>query len=82
MENPIFGSVDVSTVNTPSPFDHLEYFKAEAVAADIAVKCVICEKYTPMNSHDYRAQGVFVCDKCKRAVLYIRELLENGGSVV
>ena len=30
---------------------------------DIAVKCVICEEYTPMNSHDGRARGVFICDK-------------------
>lgn len=45
--------------------------------ADIAVKCVICEEYTPMNSHDGRACGVFICDKCKAAIMHIRNTLEN-----
>lgn len=49
--------------------------------ADIAVKCVICEEYTPMNSHDCRAHGVFICDKCKAAIMHIRNILDNGGSV-
>lgn len=49
--------------------------------ADIAVKCVICEEYTPMNSHDCRARGVFICDKCKAAIMHIRNILDNGGSV-
>ena len=49
--------------------------------ADLAVKCVICEEYTPMNSHDCRAHGVFICDKCKAAIMHIRNILDNGGSV-
>lgn len=49
--------------------------------ADIAVKCVICEEYTPMNSHDSRARGVFICDKCRAAIMHIRNILDNGGSV-
>lgn len=49
--------------------------------ADIAVKCVICEEYTPMNSHDGRARGVFICDKCRAAIMHIRNILDNGGSV-
>lgn len=49
--------------------------------ADIAVACVICAEETPMNSNDYRANGVFICDKCKAAILHIRKLLEDGGSV-
>ena len=50
--------------------------------ADIAVKCVICEEYTPMNSHDGRARGVFICNKCRAAILHIRNILNNGGSIV
>lgn len=50
--------------------------------ADITVKCVICEEYTPMNSHDGRARGVFICDKCRAAIKHIRNILDNGGSIV
>ena len=50
--------------------------------ADIAVKCVICEEYTPMNSHDGRARGVFICNKCRAAIMHIRNILDNGGSIV
>ena len=49
--------------------------------ADIAIKCVICEEYTPMNSHDGRARGVLICDKCRAAIMHIRNILDNGGSV-
>lgn len=50
--------------------------------ADIAVKCIICREFTPMNSHDGRAHGVFICDKCRAAIMHIRNILDNGGSVV
>ena len=50
-------------------------------AADVCVRCTICEERVSMNSNDYRAQGVFICDKCKAAILHIRKLLEDGGSV-
>ncbi len=50
--------------------------------ADIAVKCVICEEYTPMNSHDCRAHGVFICDKCKAAVKHMRNTLENEVTTI
>ena len=69
------------TANQPLPFDHLEYTKAELAVADIMVRCAICEEPVSMNSHDYRAQGVFICDKCKAAVKHVRDYLENGGSV-
>ena len=49
--------------------------------ADIAVVCAICAEETPMNSNDYRARGVFICDKCKAAIKHVRNILENGGSV-
>lgn len=49
--------------------------------ADIAVVCAICAEETPMNFNNSQARGVFICDKCKAAVLYIRKLLEDGGSV-
>lgn len=48
-------------------------------AADICKKCAICEEETSMKADDYRAQGIFICNKCKSAVLHIREFLENGG---
>ena len=54
--------------------------RGHLVSADIFVKCAICEATTAMSSNDCRAQGVFICDKCKVAVLHIRKLLENGGS--
>ena len=55
---------------------------ADICAADIMIRCAICEESVSMNSNDYRAQGVFICDKCKAAILHIRKLLEDGGSVV
>ena len=69
-----------ATANPPSP---IEAFTSEVFAtADIAVRCVICEEYTPMNSYDCRTHGVFICDKCKAAIKHVRDYLENGGSVV
>lgn len=50
--------------------------------ADVFVRCAICEELVSMNSNDHRAQGIFICDKCKAAILHIRKLLEDGGSVV
>lgn len=46
------------------------------------LRCAICEEHVSMNSNDYRAHGVFICDKCKAAILHIRKLLEDGGSIV
>ena len=51
--------------------------RGHLAAADIFIKCAICEEYTPMNSHDGRAQGVFICDKCKAAIMHVRSILEN-----
>ena len=68
-----------ATTNAVSP---LEPFNSATFAtADICVMCAICDEYTPMNSADCRAQRIFICDKCKAAVGYIRALLENGGSL-
>jgi hypothetical protein len=72
---------DTATANQPSPFDHLEYIKAELAAADIMVRCAICEEHVSMNSNDYRAQGVFICEKCKAAIKHVRDYLEKGGSI-
>lgn len=55
--------------------------RGHLAAADIFVKCAICEENIAMSSNDYRAQGVFICDKCRAAVMYIRNILDNGGSV-
>lgn len=74
--------VDTSTKNELSPLEQIDSMTATFTAADIAVGCIICEEYTPMNFHDCRARGVFICDKCKAAVKHIRNILENGGSVV
>lgn len=84
MDNKVYVSVNSSTANPPlhiSHMKHLDKILANSVTADITVKCVICEEYTPMNSHNCRAHGVFICDKCKAAILHIRKLLENGGSL-
>lgn len=64
------------------PDDPWELQATNICTADISVRCAICEEYVSMNSNDYRAQGVFVCDKCKTAVLHLRKMLEDGGSVV
>ena len=55
--------------------------RGHLAAADIFVRCAVCEEYTAMNSNDYRAHGVFICDKCKAAIKHVRNILENGGSV-
>jgi hypothetical protein len=55
--------------------------RGHLAAADIFVRCAICEENTAMSSNDCRAQGVFICDKCKAAILHIRKLLEDGGSL-
>lgn len=84
MDNKVYVSVNSSTMNPPSHVSHREHLDkilANSVTADIAVKCVICEECTPMNSRGGRARDVFICDKCKAAVLHIRKLLEDGGSV-
>jgi hypothetical protein len=60
--------------------DWTEHVAAMCVA-DIMVRCAICEEHVSMNSNDYRAQGVFICDKCKAAIKHVRDYLENGGSV-
>lgn len=72
---------DTATANQPSPFDHLEYLKAEIAAADIMVRCAICEEHVSMNSNDYRAHRIFICDKCKAAIKHVRNILDNGGSI-
>ena len=67
----------------PNKSEALEWLEKISTydTADIAVKCVICEEYTPMNSHDCRAHGVFICEKCKAAIMHIRNILDNGGSL-
>lgn len=66
--------------NKSEALDWLEKISTYTTA-DIAVKCAICEEYTPMNSHDCRAHGVFICEKCKAAIMHVRNILDNGGSV-
>lgn len=56
--------------------------KISTYAADVLVRCAICEEHVSMNSNDYRAQGVFICEKCKNAVMHIRNILENEGSTI
>jgi hypothetical protein len=83
MDNKVYVSVDTSTANNPSPFEKgFAGFKMKYEVADIMVRCAICEEHVSMSSDDYRAQGVFICDKCKAAIKHIRDYLENGGSAV
>lgn len=85
MDNKVYVSVNSSTANPLSHVSHREHLDkilANVVAADIMVSCAICEECVSMNSNDYRAQGVFICDKCKAAIKHVRDYLENGGSVV
>lgn len=85
MNNRVYVSVNSSTANPPlhvSRMEHLDKILANSMPADVAVCCNICKEYTPMNSNDCRAQGVFICDKCKAAILYIRKFLEAKGSIV
>ena len=49
--------------------------------AKICKRCAICEEDTVMSSNDYRTNGVFICDRCKTAILYIRKFLEDGGNL-
>lgn len=74
--------VDASTKNELSPFEQIDSMTATYAVADIGVMCAICEEYTSMYSHNYRASGVFICDKCKAAIKHVRDYLEIGGSVV
>ena len=62
----------------PNKSEALDWLLSKPIA-DIAAICAICAEETPMNSNDYLAHGVFICDKCKAAILYIRKLLEDGG---
>ena len=74
----IIHATDTSTENPILPFESMV---ATYAVADIAVGCAICEEYTSMNSNDYRAHGVFICDKCKAAIKHVRDYLENGNSL-
>ena len=67
--------------NKSEALDWLEKISTYTIA-DIAVKCVICEEYTPMNSHDGRARDVFICDKCKAAIKHMRNTLENEVTTI
>jgi hypothetical protein len=62
--------------NKSEALDWLDDILSKPIA-DIAVVCAICAEETPMNSNDCRARGVFICDKCKAAIMHIRNTLEN-----
>ena len=74
----IIHATDTSTENPILPFESMV---ATYAVANIAVRCAVCEEDTPIHSNDYRAHGVFICDKCKAAIKHVRDYLENGGSV-
>lgn len=61
--------------------DQLDWTKhsiaANIAPATICMRCAICAEDTPMSENDYRTYGVYVCDKCKAAVMHIRSTLEN-----
>lgn len=79
MDNKVYISVNSLTADSSSHVSkgHLDKILADSVIADIAVRCVICEEHTSMNLHDCRARGTFVCDKCKAAIMHIRNTFEN-----
>lgn len=60
--------------------DSISYIKEKLNAYDVGVECFICEEHASISSRDHRA--IFICDKCKAAILHIRKLLEDGGSFV
>jgi len=60
----------------PNKSEALDWLLSKPIA-DIAVVCAICAEETPMTSNDCRAYGVFICDKCKAAIMHIRNTLEN-----
>ena len=71
------------TAETIDWADSVDYIKEKLNTYDIGVECFICGEHTSMSSHDHRARhAVFICDKCRAAILHIRKLLEDGGSVV
>ena len=55
--------------------------RSHPAAADVFIRCTICKEYIAMSSNNYRAQEVFICDKCKAAILHIRKILEDRGSI-
>ena len=70
------------TAGTIDWTDSIDYIKEKLDTYDIGVECFICEERTSMSSHDRRARhAVFICDKCKAAILHIRKLLEDRGSL-
>lgn len=80
MSNKVKISIEAS--EAPVLLKDFDTITATCVAADIGVKCAICEETTPMNSNDYRAKGVFICDKCKAAVKHVRNTLENEVTTI
>ena len=58
--------------------DSVDYIKEKLDTYDIGVECFICGEYTSMSSHDHRVKhAVFICDKCRAAIMHIRNTLEN-----
>jgi hypothetical protein len=74
--------ISIEAPEAPTLLKNFDTITATCVAADIAVRCAICEETTSMNSNDYRAHGVFICDKCKAAVKHMRNTLENEVTTI
>lgn len=55
--------------------------RGHPAAADIFIRCTICKEYIAMSSNDCHTQEVFICNKCKAAILHIRKLSEDRGSI-
>lgn len=72
-------TVTAVSKEAPNKSEALDWLLSKPIA-DIAVTCVICAEETPMNSHDCLAHGVFICNKCKTAIMHVRKLLEDAGS--
>lgn len=49
---------------------------SDEVAQSIGTSCLVCGEYVLLDGpFDY---GYKICDKCKRAILKMRENMENG----
>jgi Zn finger protein HypA/HybF involved in hydrogenase expression len=53
-------------------FDNLE--KLPELSSQLAVSCLICGEPVPSNTLNYEAA---VCEKCKKAILKLRKMLED-----
>lgn len=42
-----------------------------------AIPCLICEERVPVSRWEWEGSHAKICDKCKKAILKLRKMLEN-----